>query len=98
MTFDVEITLLTKVIITNEYLQEEINYTQTKILAIKKSVGRREFYLAKQTELQPTILFEINAFEYDGQEELLFNDKKYKIIKTYEKNNMLELTCEEVKL
>lgn len=95
MTFDVEISLVSMVVSSDEYLQDNITEELTTILAVKKSVSRSEFYKAKQLDLQPTLVFLINPFEYTGQEYLYFEDKKYKILKTYKKD-LLELTCERV--
>lgn len=99
MTFDDEIILLKQKININKYNQERIIYEESKILASKESVSMKEFYNAKNDNMQVDITFIIHSFEYEGQEFILFKDKKYKIIRSYmRKDNHLELICEEVKL
>jgi len=62
-----------------------------------KSISRSEFYNAATTGLKPSIVFIIHCYEYDDEEKIKFEDKKYKIIRTYLKSvDEIELTCEKV--
>lgn len=70
-----------------------------EIYADKKSVRQSEVYQAAALDLKPEIVFEVWEFEYQDEEELEFEEKKYKIIRTYsppKKRDHLELVCEKV--
>lgn len=97
MTFDYEITLLKRVVILNKYHEEKISFDENKILACIESISMKEFYEAKNNNLKVDLNFVIHSFEYEGQEELFFDNKKYKVVRTYKrKDGYLELTCEEL--
>lgn len=65
-----------------------------KMYARKKSVRQSEFYQAASTGLKPEITFVIWNFGYEGESELEFEGKKYRIIRTFEKDDKeLELIC-----
>lgn len=98
-TFDYEISLIKEIITKNKYKQEKIERQEKKVLAIKKSVGRDDFFKGKNVDLQLDITLVINEFEYEDEKELIFESKIYKVIRTYSRNDgLIELTCEEVKL
>jgi SPP1 family predicted phage head-tail adaptor len=62
-----------------------------------KSVGRTEFYNAAVNGLKPTIIFVIHSYEYNGEKQVEFEGKKYKVIRTYATGpEEVELTCEKV--
>lgn len=78
---------------------------KTEILVNKKSVTRNEFYTAKQSGYNPSIVFEAWEEDFDLSKRIV-NDKsiyadkveyegcKYDIIRTYVKgNSLIELTC-----
>lgn len=97
-------TILTEDEYGNETEQEEI----TKILCKVADIGQQEFYNASVTDLRPELKFIIKSFEYNGEKKVVFDDQKYKVIRTYTvgkeeegyKNRLrfdeLELTCERV--
>ncbi|AWK52791.1 phage head-tail adapter protein [Clostridium beijerinckii] len=97
MTYDYELTL-----IQQTYTEDEIgNQTPTEIKTViycgLKSIGRTEFYNAVAHELKPEVIFNINKFEYSGEQLIEFEGKKYKIICTYSNDfEKIELTCEKV--
>lgn len=97
MTFDYEITLLKRVVELNELNEEVIKYIDTQILANIESISMREFYEAKNSDLQVDIIFIIHNFEYSGQHNLRYDNKEFEIIRSYKrKDGLLELTCKEV--
>lgn len=66
-----------------------------RLLAEKKSIRQSEFYQAAATGLKPELTFVVWPHEYRGEDILKFNEKSYKIIRTFEKNHKeLELICE----
>lgn len=97
MPFDYEITLLKRVVELNELNEEEKKYIETQILANIESISMREFYEAKNSDLQVDITFIIHNFEYSGQHNLRYDNKEFEIIRSYKrKDGFLELTCKEV--
>lgn len=80
--------------IVNEYGDQQYLRTPQTVFANKKSVRQSEFYQALATGLKPEIMFEVRSLEYTGQENLVYNNKEYVIIRTYSKNDEItELVC-----
>jgi SPP1 family predicted phage head-tail adaptor len=71
---------------------------KTTVLCNKKSISRAEFYLAKTTDLKPSLELEVNRYDYNKETEVEFYGKRYKIIRVYgpEDDENIELICEEV--
>ncbi len=68
-----------------------------QVFANKKSIRQNEFYQAAASGLKPEIMFEIRSIEYNGEKKLIYNNKEYVIIRTYDKNNEItELICQGV--
>ncbi|MEN2765679.1 phage head closure protein [Ornithinibacillus xuwenensis] len=99
MRFDKQITL-----IKQEYGEDNIGNPipvgeplKRKVLAKEKSVTRNEFYSAGNTGLKPEIVFNMFRFEYEGDESIIFQNKEYKVIRSYVINSKeIELICEKV--
>jgi SPP1 family predicted phage head-tail adaptor len=64
------------------------------VFANKKSIRQSEFYQAQATGLKPELTFEIHVTEYADEESLVYKEKTYNIIRTFEKGEKLELICE----
>lgn len=70
--------------------------TKREVYAKKKSIKRSEFYAANQNGIKADIAFIIRIFEYEGEQLLEHNGKRYKIIRSYETSSeMIELTCSD---
>ena len=70
---------------------------KTKVFANQKSTGTAEFYAALQNGIRMSVVFEVFAMDYDGQETVEHNEKTYKVQRTYSKGeDRLELHCSEV--
>lgn len=82
--------------ILDELLQEKLTYDGLEVSCNKRSLTRSEFYFASQSNLRPSMILEVHSFEYDGQSLLEYDGQRYKVIKTFEKGDVVELTCEEV--
>lgn len=66
-----------------------------KTYAREKSIRQSEFYQAAATGLQPDITFVVWTREYKGEQALRYNNKEYKIIRTYKANGEeTELICQ----
>ena len=75
-------------------IPEEI---KTVVYCDLKSITRAEFYNAASQGIKPEIVFVIHKYEYNDEKEILFEGKKYKVIRTYSKDfEEIELTCEKV--
>lgn len=59
------------------------------------SISQTEFYQAQTSDKKPEIKFKITDYlDYQGQKYLVYDDIRYKIMRTYRtKNNELEITC-----
>lgn len=66
---------------------------ETKVFANRKSVKSNEYYAAKQSGIQLSLIFEVRAVEYDGQTKLRYNDIRYEVERSYEIGEFVELTC-----
>lgn len=65
------------------------------LLAEKKSIRQSEFYQAAATDFKPELVFVVWPHEYDEESILRFNEKDYKIFRTFETSHKeLELICE----
>lgn len=81
--------------ITDEYGDTVTVQVYKEVFAQKKSVKQSEFYQAHAQGLKPEIMFIIHPSEYEDKQGIKYNDKQYKVIRTYEKDSEnLELICE----
>ncbi len=86
------------------YLLEEINtvdelrrpkflYKEKKVYCNIKSIGQSEFYQAQVTGLRPEIKVEIKCCNLDNKfTHFKYKDKIYKILRTYKKEDVIEIT------
>jgi SPP1 family predicted phage head-tail adaptor len=71
--------------------------TPKQVFANKKSVRQNEFYQAQAAGLKPELMFEIRYMDYEEEKNIIFNNKPYRVIRTYTKNEeTIELICEGV--
>lgn len=74
---------------------ETETYTENTIWAGRRSATRNEFYQASQAGYKADVIFTIYSFEYGGEEQVVFNNVVYDIVRTYQKTpDILELTCQ----
>ena len=58
------------------------------------SIGEKEFYQGHAAGLQPEIKFLLaDYYDYEGEEIVEFDGVRYKVLRTYRKDNELEITC-----
>lgn len=65
-----------------------------EVFAEKRSISQQEFFNAGQTDIKPTKCFVIYSHEYNDERFLIYENKKYSIYRTYEKEEDIELYCE----
>ena len=91
------IKLISKVYTTNDIGNTLEAQTKRTVFASKKSIRQSEFYQAQATGLKPEIAFEVRTIEYRNEESLEYNNKEYKILRTYDKDGeMTELICQGI--
>lgn len=65
--------------------------TNTKCYAKVQSVRTNEFYSAVEVGLTPSVEFVIKKLNYNGEEEITWNDTRYQVIRTIEPKNKFDL-------
>ena len=59
-----------------------------------KSIGQSEFYQAQALGLKPEIKFALADYlDYDNQEEVIYNNFRYKVLRTFRNGNEIEIVC-----
>lgn len=66
-------------------------FANREVYANVKSVRSAEFYQATATGLKPEIIVVVKG--YLGEGHLLYNAKQYRVIRSFDKGDMTELTC-----
>ena len=73
------------------------NKTYTEIFGKRKSIKQSEFYQAQATGLKPELAFEIYSFEYNDEKYVRYNNKEYKVLRTYQNSiDKLEIVLEGI--
>ena len=65
--------------------------TLTKCYAKKQSVKTNEFYNAVEVGMTPSCEFVIKRLNYHNEEELEWNNERYKIIRTIDPKNKFDI-------
>lgn len=102
MTFDYELKLLDKVLDQNEVGDPIEIPVERSVLCGVLSVTRSEHYQAAASGLKPSIVFVLNKYEYQNEQEIEFDGQRYRVIRTYQPNEAadpadfenIELVCE----
>ena len=64
------------------------------VFAKVKSIGQNEFYMAQSSGLKPELKFVIADYlDYQNEPELMFNNRKYQVLRTFRKEISLEITA-----
>lgn len=96
-TFNYSLKLVSMTYSQDEYGQEIPTRQEMEVLCDIRSIGRSEFYQSRNSKLQPSIIFIVKKFEYNGEREVIYDDEKYNVIRTYSTDiENIELTCEMV--
>lgn len=70
--------------------------TGREVYADIRSVGYNEFYAAKNAGIEPTIIFRLSDYsEYQGEKLILFDSKRYRVVRTYCQGMTIDITAEE---
>ena len=77
----------------DDYGDPVITETTRDVFAKLGSIGQKEFYQAHAVGLQPEIKFVLADYlDYDGEEIVLHNGQRYRVLRTYRKGLELEIT------
>lgn len=104
MTFDYELILIQTGEGENELGDPIIIRTEKPVLCDVLSVGRSEHYQAAAHGLKPELVFVVSRWDYEGEKEVVFEGKRYNVLRTYEPKQSkgfadyetVELVCEGV--
>ena len=76
---------------------DDVTETQKQVFCSVRSVGMTEAYQAMSNGLHPQFVFVLSeCADYNGEKIVIYHDKRYRIIRTYQQNQGMELTVEEV--
>lgn len=67
------------------------SYTSTKCYAKKQSVKTNEFYNATMNGLTPSCEFVIKRLNYNGENEVEYNNTRYQVIRTIDPKNKFDI-------
>ncbi len=65
--------------------------TSTKCYAKKQSIRTNEFYSAVEVGLTPSVEFVIKRLNYNGEEEVEWNNQMYQVIRTVDPKNKFDI-------
>jgi hypothetical protein len=81
---------------TIEYGETIVTYLYQEVPAISKSIRQKEWYESRLLGLKPELMFEMRASEYYGETRLKYLEKEYEIVRTFEKDGLIELICSSI--
>ena len=78
----------------DEYGNElETKPTKREVFAQIRSIRMSEFYAAATADMSPSCVAVLADYrDYEDEEVVLWNDEKYRVLRTYRKGKQLELT------
>lgn len=97
--FNTQIKLISTTKTENEIGDSIIEKTSKEVFAEKKSIKQSEFYQAAAIGIRPELVFVIWEKEYLQEPIIEFENKEYKVIRTYvdkAKRNYIEIVCQGV--
>lgn len=80
---------------TDDYGDVIMSEVTSDVYAECRSISQTEFYQAQTAGFKPEIKFVLTTSrDYNGQEEIIFDGVRYKVLKTYiPPNDSIEITC-----
>ena len=98
MPYQEIIYLVNKVVGTDNIGNDVVSSeTTTKCYAKAQSIRTNEFYNAVEVGLNPSIEFVVKRLNYNGQNEVDWNNERYSVIRTIDPKNKFDivLVCEK---
>ena len=88
--------LCKETITQDEYLNEKHKLTHREVFVQPKSIGASEFYQAATTSYHPDITLVLaDYYDYEDEPIVHYDGKMFDVIRTYQKQNRLELVLQE---
>ena len=81
--FNDEITLIAQNNTYNKAGDKQENRVETTVLCEVRSTTRNEYYNYGDNENRPEYVVTLNSCEYNGETEVMFNNRKYRVTRTY---------------
>lgn len=61
-----------------------------------RSIGMTEAYKAKEANINPSYVFDLADYsDYEGEKIVIYNSKRYAVVRTYVAGQRIEITVEE---
>lgn len=97
LTWDDEVTLVGYTSFQEDDIGQQVPIeTETTVCCCRMPVSRSEFYNAGQNGIEVSEILTVHSYEYNGENTVIFNGKRMRVIRTYRKNlEECELTCTE---
>lgn len=93
LQFITPIYLITNITGINEIGDKTNSISKRKIYAAISSVRQSEFYQAQSIGAKPEVLLVVRKIEYKNEMCIEYNNEKFNVLRTYDKNNgLIELT------
>ena len=70
----------------------KVSYAESLFYCNEKSIGQSEFYHSASVGFKPEIKLEAKLIDLSGVTHVKYNDVIYKILRTYKKEDIVELT------
>ena len=70
----------------------KVSYTESLFYCNEKSIGQSEFYQSASVGFKPEIKLEAKLIDLSDVTHVKYNDVIYKILRTYKKEDIVELT------
>lgn len=88
-----EIIYLINLVKTEDEIGNYVSSSETRIkcYAKKQSVKTGEYYNAVQVGLNPNCEFVVKRLNYNGEEELEWNNERYQILRTIDPKNKFDI-------
>lgn len=88
--------LRTETITQDEYLNEISSFEERMVFVQPRSIGSAEFYRAATTDFKPAITLVLaDYYDYNEEPIVKYHDELFDIIRTYQRNNRLELVLQK---
>lgn len=75
----------------NAYGVLESNETSRTVFCGVSSIGAKEFFDAGRNGLNPELRFKVPSADYEGEQIVSYNGKRYRVYRTYEDRDQIEL-------
>ena len=84
--------LMKEIITLDSKNRPKVSYTESLFYCNEKSIGQSEFYQSASVGFKPEIKLEAKLIDLSGVTHVKYNDVIYKILRTYKKEDIVELT------